>query len=187
MGAPRIERPPELRARGPKINNNDAFQFSSTVQVDKTFLVVKTSVRKKLLQFFFSALIDKRSSRLSIIIYRRRRRPLLPTSNLVPAFVMKSSILRLSFLSLSLPVAACFLPSFAQPTDSVSSSSSSCTALHQSIEDTTNQKMQWFQHELSITAPSRGCHLITSQVQKAIQKDMSSIKIGMCNLVRRNR
>lgn len=41
---------------------------------------------------------------------------------------------------------------------------------------------RWFQHELSITAPSRGCHLITSDVQKAVGKDMGQIKMGMCNL-----
>ncbi|KAL7552078.1 hypothetical protein ACHAWF_015294 [Thalassiosira exigua] len=41
---------------------------------------------------------------------------------------------------------------------------------------------QWFQHEISITAPSRGCHLITSDVTKAIQGDMTKIKIGMANL-----
>ena len=40
----------------------------------------------------------------------------------------------------------------------------------------------WAQHEISITAPSRGCHLITSEVNKAIQKDISGIKIGMANL-----
>ena len=39
--------------------------------------------------------------------------------------------------------------------------------------------MLWFQHEMTITAPSRGCHLITSQVQKVIEKDISQIKIGM--------
>jgi secondary thiamine-phosphate synthase enzyme len=41
---------------------------------------------------------------------------------------------------------------------------------------------KWFQHELSITAPSRGCHLITTNVQKTISKDLSRINIGMCNL-----
>jgi secondary thiamine-phosphate synthase enzyme len=41
---------------------------------------------------------------------------------------------------------------------------------------------RWFQHELSITAPSRGCHLITSDVQKAVGNDMKQIKMGMCNL-----
>ena len=42
--------------------------------------------------------------------------------------------------------------------------------------------MMWAQHEISITAPSRGCHLITSEVNKAIQKDITGIKIGMANL-----
>jgi secondary thiamine-phosphate synthase enzyme len=42
--------------------------------------------------------------------------------------------------------------------------------------------MKFFQHELSITAPSRGCHLITTDVQKAIGSDLSQIKIGLCNL-----
>ena len=42
--------------------------------------------------------------------------------------------------------------------------------------------MKWFQHEISITAPSRGCHLITSDIQKTISKDLSQIKVGMCNL-----
>lgn len=41
---------------------------------------------------------------------------------------------------------------------------------------------RWFQHEISITAPSRGCHLITGDVQKAISKDLSQIDIGLCNL-----
>jgi hypothetical protein len=40
----------------------------------------------------------------------------------------------------------------------------------------------WFQHEVKITAPSRGCHLITGDIQKAISGDLSKIKIGMCNL-----
>mmetsp|Transcript_494 Transcript_494/g.941 ORF Transcript_494/g.941 Transcript_494/m.941 type:complete len:158 (+) Transcript_494:1-474(+) len=40
----------------------------------------------------------------------------------------------------------------------------------------------WYQHEISITAPSRGCHLITSQIQNAIKDDILGIKIGMANL-----
>eukprot|EP00569_Conticribra_weissflogii_P006689 CAMPEP_0171343944 /NCGR_PEP_ID=MMETSP0878-20121228/18296_1 /TAXON_ID=67004 /ORGANISM="Thalassiosira weissflogii, Strain CCMP1336" /LENGTH=157 /DNA_ID=CAMNT_0011847001 /DNA_START=190 /DNA_END=663 /DNA_ORIENTATION=+ len=40
----------------------------------------------------------------------------------------------------------------------------------------------WYQHEISITAPSRGCHLITSQIQNAIKDDIRGIKIGMANL-----
>jgi len=41
---------------------------------------------------------------------------------------------------------------------------------------------RWYQREISITAPSRGCHLITSQVNNAIREDISTIKIGMANL-----
>ena len=41
---------------------------------------------------------------------------------------------------------------------------------------------KWFQREIRITAPSRGCHLITSDIQKAIASDLSLIQIGMCNL-----
>mmetsp|Transcript_23515 Transcript_23515/g.65413 ORF Transcript_23515/g.65413 Transcript_23515/m.65413 type:complete len:209 (-) Transcript_23515:76-702(-) len=41
---------------------------------------------------------------------------------------------------------------------------------------------QWFQHQISITAPSRGCHLITGEVQKHIGNDLSKIRMGMCNL-----
>jgi secondary thiamine-phosphate synthase enzyme len=42
--------------------------------------------------------------------------------------------------------------------------------------------MKFFQHDIAITAPSRGCHLITGEIQKTISKDLSQIKIGMCNL-----
>ncbi len=41
---------------------------------------------------------------------------------------------------------------------------------------------KWFQHEISITAPSRGCHLITTEVNKAIREDIANIQIGMANL-----
>jgi secondary thiamine-phosphate synthase enzyme len=40
----------------------------------------------------------------------------------------------------------------------------------------------WFQHEISITAPSRGCHLITGDINKAIGADLKKIQIGMCNI-----
>ena len=40
----------------------------------------------------------------------------------------------------------------------------------------------WFQHEITVTAPSRGCHLITNDVHKAISKDLGKIQIGLCNL-----
>lgn len=41
---------------------------------------------------------------------------------------------------------------------------------------------RYFQHSVTITAPSRGCHLITPQVLKAIQKDLQTIDTGLCNL-----
>lgn len=41
---------------------------------------------------------------------------------------------------------------------------------------------RYFQHEITVTAPSRGCHLITSQVMKAISKDIQTIDTGLCNL-----
>jgi len=41
---------------------------------------------------------------------------------------------------------------------------------------------RWFQKQISITAPSRGCHLITSDVVNAIKDDLSTINIGMANL-----
>jgi secondary thiamine-phosphate synthase enzyme len=40
----------------------------------------------------------------------------------------------------------------------------------------------WFQHEITITAPSRGCHLITNDIHKAIRNDLQQVNIGMCNL-----
>lgn len=42
--------------------------------------------------------------------------------------------------------------------------------------------MQFFQHQITITAPSRGCHLITHDILKVAGNDIQTIKIGMCNL-----
>jgi secondary thiamine-phosphate synthase enzyme len=41
---------------------------------------------------------------------------------------------------------------------------------------------RWFQKQISVTAPSRGCHLITNDVSSAIKEDIKSVKIGMVNL-----
>lgn len=41
---------------------------------------------------------------------------------------------------------------------------------------------RWYQKEMSITAPSRGCHLITSDIVTSIQTELSSIQIGMVNI-----
>lgn len=40
----------------------------------------------------------------------------------------------------------------------------------------------WFQKEISITAPSRGCHLITNDILKAVGDDLRQINVGLCNL-----
>jgi secondary thiamine-phosphate synthase enzyme len=40
----------------------------------------------------------------------------------------------------------------------------------------------WFQHRITITAPYRGCHLITNDIMKVCQTDLSKIHIGLCNL-----
>lgn len=65
--------------------------------------------------------------------------------------------------------------------------STTTTSLY-STSSTSNDPMsqaalpRWYQKQISITAPSRGCHLITSDVLKAIQTDLSTINIGMANL-----
>jgi secondary thiamine-phosphate synthase enzyme len=41
---------------------------------------------------------------------------------------------------------------------------------------------RYFQHQITVTAPSRGCHLITNDVLKAIGKDLKTIDTGLCNL-----
>jgi secondary thiamine-phosphate synthase enzyme len=68
---------------------------------------------------------------------------------------------------------SCLNPSLA------SSSSSSDTT---STTSSTMPTPVWFQHEISLTAPSRGCHLVTSDILKTIGSDVSKIQIGMCNL-----
>ena len=65
------------------------------------------------------------------------------------------------------------------------------TGLHSSASDTNNMPTAaggtsnqpvWYQKQVSITAPSRGCHIITSDITKAVQTELSTIKIGMANL-----
>lgn len=41
---------------------------------------------------------------------------------------------------------------------------------------------RWYQKQISITAPSRGCHLITPTILSSIQSELSTINIGMANL-----
>lgn len=65
---------------------------------------------------------------------------------------------------------------------------STCIALFSktSLFSATNSEQvmsvpRWYQKSISITAPSRGCHLITSEVNKAIKDEMATINIGMAN------
>ena len=77
------------------------------------------------------------------------------------------------------------------PSDSCASSLSSSSSSSDTSSTTNSASSSssmppkiplWFQHEITITAPSRGCHLVTADVQKAISSDLSQIKIGLCNL-----
>jgi len=41
---------------------------------------------------------------------------------------------------------------------------------------------RWYQKEIEITAPSRGCHLITKNINDSMKDELKTIKIGMANL-----
>lgn len=76
-----------------------------------------------------------------------------------------------------------FVPvTLAQQASCPTTTTSTSLAQSTSTSSVSAPMMKWFQHEITITAPSRGCHLITSQVQKAISNDISQIKMGMVNL-----
>ena len=87
-------------------------------------------------------------------------------------------------LACTLPLAAGFvhLPTLATTSLAVSSEASSTSCPSTTSDNETTNNMKWFQQDITITAPSRGCHLITSQINKAIQKEMAPIKMGLCNL-----
>jgi secondary thiamine-phosphate synthase enzyme len=60
-----------------------------------------------------------------------------------------------------------------------------CTvsALYQSAGSANVMSQQmWFQHSITVTAPSRGCHLITGDILKAAGTDIARYSIGMCNI-----
>ena len=67
------------------------------------------------------------------------------------------------------------LPSFCVAQSSSCPKTSLCSSM------TTSQPL-WFQHAITITAPNRGCHLITGDVQKAVGDDIRKVSVGMCNL-----
>jgi hypothetical protein len=66
----------------------------------------------------------------------------------------------------------------------VLATSSKCLAstTDDSISSSATMKPLFYQHTVSITAPSRGCHLISSQIQNAIENDLSQIEMGLMNL-----
>jgi secondary thiamine-phosphate synthase enzyme len=91
------------------------------------------------------------------------------------------------FLGLLLPKVA-VVTCFAQSTSTSSCPSSPLSSQSVSGDNTSStdntaiMSTKWFQHEISITAPSRGCHLITSEIQRTISKDITQIKMGMRNI-----
>jgi hypothetical protein len=70
----------------------------------------------------------------------------------------------------------------AATTTTASSSSSSSSSCDREGGVDAMSVPRWFQREISITAPSRGCHLITPQVNRAIKDDVAGIRIGMANI-----
>lgn len=114
-----------------------------------------------------------------------------------------SRTLSLSLLCLSVSVAFTVNPSsstcITPAVDTTSTSTSTCSSTTSTSLSSTSQPIDttsttddnnnmaskvpvWFQHQISVTAPSRGCHLITGDIQKAISSDLSQIKIGMANV-----
>uniref|UniRef100_A0A7S4IED6 Secondary thiamine-phosphate synthase enzyme n=1 Tax=Odontella aurita TaxID=265563 RepID=A0A7S4IED6_9STRA len=107
-------------------------------------------------------------------------------ARLLPLLLLPASITTTAFVSG--PTGRSYLPyvaaaDTAPPTSRSSSclSSSSSSAMPKKEAPAPGMPV-WYQHEISITAPSRGCHLVTGEVQKAIGSDLSGIKIGLCNL-----
>ncbi|KAL7472121.1 hypothetical protein ACHAXS_012451 [Conticribra weissflogii] len=86
-------------------------------------------------------------------------------------------------------VSSPLLGTVAAAQSTLAASSALCSAVDSNSNGETRATMAksaptpvWYQHEISITAPSRGCHLITTQIQNAIKDDIRGIKIGMANL-----
>lgn len=79
-----------------------------------------------------------------------------------------------SSLVIAVLVGVFIIITFAVPTLSMSVNTKSP---HQQQSSTV-----WYQHSISITAPKRGCHLITPNILQIIEPDLQTIKIGLCNL-----
>ena len=59
---------------------------------------------------------------------------------------------------------------------------SSSTSSNSATSSATMPTQHWFQKKIIVTAPSRGCHLITNDIMKAVGSDMRNIDVGLCNL-----
>mmetsp|Transcript_17054 Transcript_17054/g.22130 ORF Transcript_17054/g.22130 Transcript_17054/m.22130 type:complete len:195 (+) Transcript_17054:69-653(+) len=60
--------------------------------------------------------------------------------------------------------------------------SSSSKSNNLCMSATTGNNQMWYQKEISVTAPHRGCHLITKDVTTAVGSELKNVKIGMMNL-----
>jgi secondary thiamine-phosphate synthase enzyme len=100
------------------------------------------------------------------------------------------SVLLAVISSLGSPVSSFSLPTTTPACPGASSSSSArfSTAANneRSSSSTSTSNMPatplWFQKEISITAPSRGCHLITNDILQAISTELRQVDIGLCHL-----
>lgn len=76
-------------------------------------------------------------------------------------------------------------PLFEQASSTVSSQVAPLCASPTNTETTATSTMptpRWFQHEITVTAPNRGCHLITSDIEKAAGDSIRQCTIGLCNI-----
>lgn len=105
---------------------------------------------------------------------RRERIMSLPTTGkrlsflllLIPATTSLAFLSPAATFTAAQPVAS----TGPQSVDAAKSPVSTNTVLCSSAGETANMAPpipRWYQHEISITAPSRGCHLITSQVSNS--------------------
>mmetsp|Transcript_12336 Transcript_12336/g.33918 ORF Transcript_12336/g.33918 Transcript_12336/m.33918 type:complete len:220 (+) Transcript_12336:94-753(+) len=88
--------------------------------------------------------------------------------------------------NIAVPVASFLLLPCATRAASIQDSCLQQSSNSQSADIDATAKMapkipQWFQHEITITAPKRGCHLITNDILKAAP-EISQLQMGLCNL-----
>ncbi|GAX17593.1 hypothetical protein FisN_18Lh248 [Fistulifera solaris] len=93
----------------------------------------------------------------------------------------------LYLLSLSISISICLVSSSffnAQQHRLVDTCISPTTLVAHKNSDTETSTMKplWFQHEITVTAPKRGCHLITADIQKAAGESIRQCQIGLCNI-----